>query len=506
MIGMRFDRRSFPGMIWERRTFGGLRKDGTPVGVGPDGTGLAGVPGAGHRSEAPQPGRGAPHYGSAFRRHAKWRVADAPCDVLPERYLGFRSQVMRWLGPLVLPVVVVILTVVALPSQPASTVAVSIALLAALTVLWLVFLTADWPNAADAVLLLAVVGLAVGLQVLTGGGQAYAAGYGMLFVAPFWLQLRAGFVPALAGWMAVTAESAYNSGDPSVLAAVGNGIGALAFGAGAVFWGRVMRTAHRNAELVDELRESQEAEAKSAVLAERARLSRELHDVLAHTLAGLSLHLESTRLLAERREVDPEVQAGLTKASALARTGLDEARRAVGALREGELPGPERLGEVVVEFERRTGVPATLSVYGEVRPLSSESRAALYRAMQESLTNVTKHARADRVEVVLDWTEGGGVGLRVRDVAEQVSVAERACVAEPAAVGAARFDVPAAGEALATAAGRVAADPPDAAAHLSASGGGHGLRGMHERALLAGGSLRAGPTADGFAVELQLPA
>jgi signal transduction histidine kinase len=495
---MRFDRRSFPGMIWERRTFGGLREDRTPVGLDP-----AGMLGAGHRGSVPRPGPdGVASHGNPFRRHAKWRTIDAPCGVLPERYLGFRSQVMRWLGPLVLPAVVIVLTAVALPSQPASTLAVSVALLAVLTGLWLVFLTADWPNAADAVLLLAVVGAAVGLQVLTGGGQAYAAGYGMLFVAPFWLQLRAGFVPALAGWMAVTAESAYNSGDPSVLAAVGNGIGALAFGAGAVFWGRVMRTAHRNAELVDELRESQEAEAKSAVLAERARLSRELHDVLAHTLAGLSLNLESTRLLAERREVDPEVQAGLTKASSLARTGLDEARRAVGALRERDLPGPERLGEMVADFERRTGVPASMQVYGEPRPLSSQARAALYRAMQEALTNVTKHARASRVDVEVDWT-GDEVSLRVSDVAERVSdVAERVAVgAGPLAVGAALAGAPSADDAP-----PVAADAPNPAAHLSASGGGHGLRGMRERALLAGGSLDAGPTADGFGVELRLPA
>jgi signal transduction histidine kinase len=500
---MRWDRRSFPGMIWERRTFGGLRQDGTPFGAGP-----AGVLGADRRGAAPESGsepeqRDAGSGGNAFRRHAKWRTADAPCGVLPERYLGFRSQVMGWLGPLVLPVVVVVLTAVALPGQSGKTIALSTGLVALLTGVWLAFLVADWPNAVDAVLLLAVVGVGVGLQVLTDAGQAYATGYGMLFVAPFWLQLRAGLVPALAGWMALVAESAYNSGDPSVLAAVGNGIGALAFGAGAVFWGRVMRTSHRNAELVDELRESQEAEAKSAVLAERARLSRELHDVLAHTLAGLSLHLESTRLLVERRDVDPDVRAGLEKASALARTGLDEARRAVGALREGELPGPERLGEVVAEFERRTGTPATLSVYGEPRPLSSEARAALYRAMQESLTNVTKHAHADRVEVVLDWAGGGEVALRVRDVAEPPP-----CSREPAlaVAGAAAGSSPSARMAWDEDAAGPPGKPPLTSPAVAASGGGHGLLGMRERALLAGGSLDAGSTGDGFAVELRLPA
>ena len=101
----------------------------------------------------------------------------------------------------------------------------------------------------------------------------------------------------------------------------------------------------RGEALVEELRESRAAHAESAALAERGRVARELHDVLAHSLSALALQLEGSRLLARDRGADPEVIEGLERAHHLAVSGLTEARQAISALRGDDLPaarGPRR--------------------------------------------------------------------------------------------------------------------------------------------------------------------
>jgi signal transduction histidine kinase len=221
----------------------------------------------------------------------------------------------------------------------------------------------------------------------------------------------------------------------------------------------VRRLADRHAEaeaLVDELRESREAVAQSAALAERSRVARDMHDVLAHSLSALALQLEGTRLLARDRGADAEVVDGLERAHHLAATGLAEARQAIAALRGDALPGPERLRELADAFPN-----ATLTVRGEPREHSSEARLALYRTAQEALTNVRKHSAADRVDIALDYADDG-----------TTLVVEDHGPGAPVIVGA---------------------------------GGGYGLTGMRERAELLGGRLSAEPTADGFRVELWLP-
>jgi signal transduction histidine kinase len=108
----------------------------------------------------------------------------------------------------------------------------------------------------------------------------------------------------------------------------------------------IRRLATRNDEseqLVEELRESRAAHAESAALAERGRVARELHDVLAHSLSALALQLEGTRLLARDRGADPEVIDGLERAHHLAASGLTEARQAISALRGDDLPALENL-------------------------------------------------------------------------------------------------------------------------------------------------------------------
>ena len=221
----------------------------------------------------------------------------------------------------------------------------------------------------------------------------------------------------------------------------------------------VRRIAQRSREaeaLVEELRESRAAHAQSAALAERGRVARDMHDVLAHSLSALALQLEGTRLLARDRGADPEVIEGLERAHHLAASGLTEARQAIAALRGDALPGPERLRELADAFPN-----ASLTVTGEPREHSSEERLALYRTAQEALTNVRKHSAADRVEIRLDYRADGTM-LAVEDHGPGA----------PVAIG---------------------------------NGGGYGLTGMRERAELLGGRLSAEPTSDGFRVELWLP-
>ena len=108
-------------------------------------------------------------------------------------------------------------------------------------------------------------------------------------------------------------------------------------------WFLVMRLIRRLGQNVEELRESRAAHAEAAAQAERGRVARELHDVLAHSLSALALQLEGTRLLARDRGADREVVEGLERAHRLAVSGLSEAREAISALRGDDLPALEDL-------------------------------------------------------------------------------------------------------------------------------------------------------------------
>jgi signal transduction histidine kinase len=217
-------------------------------------------------------------------------------------------------------------------------------------------------------------------------------------------------------------------------------------------WFLIMRLIRRLAIRNTELQESRAAHAQSAALGERQRVARELHDVLAHSLSALALQLEGTRLLARDRGADPDVVDGLERAHHLAVSGLTEARQAISALRGDDLPALEDLAG--------TFPGATLTVVGTPREPSSEARLALYRTAQEALTNVRRHSASDRVELKLVY-EPDGTTLTVQDHGQAAPV-----------IG----------------------------------GRGYGLAGMRERAELLGGRLNAGPTDDGFRVELWLPA
>jgi signal transduction histidine kinase len=223
-------------------------------------------------------------------------------------------------------------------------------------------------------------------------------------------------------------------------------------------------------ELLDEEERTRLARNQAAALDERGRIARELHDVLAHSLSALSVELEGARLLALDRDVDSEVIAAIGRAHRHAASGLDEARAAIQALRGDSVPGPDRLEDLIEEI-RAHGIECTLEVGGEPRRLPSEAALAVFRTAQEALTNVRKHAEeAERVAIRLDY-DPDGVQLIVTD-----SAGDRA---EPGV--------------------------PQPAA-LAGAGAGYGVSGMRERAELIGGRLLAGPTEDGFRVELWVPA
>jgi signal transduction histidine kinase len=301
-----------------------------------------------------------------------------------------------------------------------------------------------------------------------------AVSVGLLALQPHGLWVVAPYLIAAGGAMRLDAKVATAlfladlSATSAVAVAVGQSAAAISIITGVIPFFLFMRLMRRTREahevtkcLVRELEASRAAEAETAAVAERARLAREMHDVLAHSLSALALQLESTRLLADDRGVDPEVVRAVERAHTLAASGLDEARRAINALRGDELPALETLVEA---FRDTSGIPCAYVEEGTPRALATDARLTVYRTAQEALTNVHRHADATRVEVSLAY----------RDDATVLTVADHGS----------RARVPA---------GR-------------SSGGGYGLTGMRERAELLGGRLVAGPTDDGFRVELCVPA
>jgi len=154
---------------------------------------------------------------------------------------------------------------------------------------------------------------------------------------------------------------------------------------------------------------------------ERNRLSRELHDTLAHSLSALVVELGAVRALLRSGDTT-QAEEELARAQEVAREGLNEARRAILDLRAAPL---ETLGlsgalrQAVSDFEERSGVPATLTVEGQETALRRDEEQALYRIAEEALENAARHASATQVEVRLCFApeavtltvEDDGVGL-----------------------------------------------------------------------------------------------
>ena len=206
-----------------------------------------------------------------------------------------------------------------------------------------------------------------------------------------------------------------------------------------------------------------EARERAAVLAERSRLARDLHDVLAHSLSMLAVQLEAARLTAITTAAGGDLVGQIAHAHKLTCAGVLNARRALAMLRDDDPPGPDSLPGLVSDTAAALGIPIVLEVAGTPCALEADGALMLYRVVQEALANVAKHAgRGARVAVRLAWTDGG----------VEVSVV----------------------------------DSGGDGAGAGLPSGGFGLTSMAERAALNGGRLRAEHSGDGFAVRLWLPA
>jgi len=151
-----------------------------------------------------------------------------------------------------------------------------------------------------------------------------------------------------------------------------------------------------------------------ATMRERNRLAREVHDTLGHYLTVINVQLEVVTKLIDSNPA--RAREAAVKAKQLASEGLNEVRRSVSALRPTPLedrPLPEAI-RGLIETSRDAGLMVTFEQTGTARVLSPEMETVLYRAAQESLTNIRKHAHASAANVRLAYTPAA-VSLRVRD-------------------------------------------------------------------------------------------
>lgn len=232
-----------------------------------------------------------------------------------------------------------------------------------------------------------------------------------------------------------------------------------------------LERAEQAEHMLAETRRAREAETQAAALAERARIARDIHDVLAHSLAAVSVNLQAAEGLLGAAALpadNPELAKAIGcigRAGTLTREGLAAARRAVMALREDAAPLREQLSSLVSQYDAAGDTVVDFKVTGEVRPLSEQASLTAYRTAQEALTNARKHAPGQPVTLSL--------GFEAADIT--VSVVS---------------PLPPAG-----------AEGP-----LAAAGAGYGLTGLTERAALLGGTLEAGPAAGNWRVALRIPA
>jgi signal transduction histidine kinase len=238
----------------------------------------------------------------------------------------------------------------------------------------------------------------------------------------------------------------------------------------AVFWGigfGLGRKFHEaeGAKARLELAERGRAEkAQLAVADERARIARELHDVVGHSVSVMTVQASAARRLLKPHQV--KEREALLVVEQTGREALAEMRKMVGVLRRPEeapalapQPSLEHLDRLI-EHTREAGLPVELRVEGTPEPLAASVDLTAYRLVQEGLTNAIKHARAGHAQVLVRYGDGH-VELTVTD---------------------------------------------DGTGDGGGESGGHGLVGMRERVAVYGGELEAGPLADGgFRLRARLP-
>jgi signal transduction histidine kinase len=254
--------------------------------------------------------------------------------------------------------------------------------------------------------------------------------------------------------MAVTRWSAPSNEVLAIATATGTVTASWVAGIYISMRGAYVTSIRERAETAERERDSR---AQVAVAAERARLAREMHDVIAHSLSVMITLNDAASAV----EMSPQAHDTITQASEVGRQALDEMHRMLAVLRTGEpvdyapQPGLAQLAELV-SVVRTAGLTVELAVTGDMAGIAPTAELAVYRIVQESLTNILKHARnveQVRVEVV-----------RRRERIEL-------CIGDDGSSGRT---------------GVTTGRPPMAQP-------GHGLSGMRERARLFGGEVQVGP-------------
>jgi signal transduction histidine kinase len=360
------------------------------------------------------------------------------------------------------------------PGQGASGVVVAVALVLSAGA-WLVWMFAGRDNP---VVLPALIVMAAAGGVLAGvSWRSPAVAVGCVVTA------TAGVRMETEASLAITAETiaAFLIGGIAAGAPAGTLAGYPAAFLGLWAFGLTRRAyvlrAEQAEEALEQARRAHNAETQAAALAERARIAREIHDVLAHSLGAVSVNLQAAEgLLSSLPDDSPELAKAIEcveRAGAFTREGLAEARRAILALRDTADSGPaapvrslaEQLRALTDEYRADGDAPVDFSAAGEPRPVGAEAGLTAFRTAQEALTNARKHAPGQPVSVTL------------------------------------RFDP------AATTVHVVNPLPPEGTAgSLAHSGAGYGLTGLRERAALIGGTLITGPADGQWSVCLTIPA
>jgi signal transduction histidine kinase len=387
---------------------------------------------------------------------------------------------LNWLLRLVELPFVLIVSLIAPPDGSRGLFLGALSVAAAAWIGWL--LVRPWESADPAsgpagLTLMTIVAAAAGFAMAIGGWSVLLAIVVVLHAGAT-LRARAAAVPiaCLAG---VVAGHVAGAGATDLAA----GILPLICG---VFLAGVLRGYRRRQlrqarMLLAQQQETQAERERAAALAERTRIAREIHDILAHSLGDLAIQLE----VADALLTDGGDRTGaldrVRYAHRLAGSGLAETRRAVHALRSDAPPLPDALAAMVGAYRDGSG-DASFEVTGTPRPLPAAAGLALVRAAQEALVNARRHAAGSPVTVLLDYGPER-TRLTIRD--------------GPSEAGPPR-DAPS-GDAP-------SGDAPSGDASSGAGpAGGHGLAGMRERLRLVGGSLTAGPLAEGWRVRAEVP-
>ncbi|WP_431040307.1 sensor histidine kinase [Streptomyces sp. P9-1] len=242
--------------------------------------------------------------------------------------------------------------------------------------------------------------------------------------------------------------------------------------------GALRERAEAQRRLVEQETVSETERARRTLLEERARIARELHDVVAHHMSVITVQADTAPYRLER--LPPDAREEFTSIASTARASLGEMRRLLGVLRDEDArgervpqPGPDRIGRLVEATARAHGPVEFLPLDGDAEIPEAVGLSA-YRIVQEALANVVRHAPGAPTRVSLSVTGP--------DAPDGESGAELTVLV-------------------------VNGPPPEPpAVPLEPSGTGHGLVGMRERVRLLGGGLDAGPLPDGgFRVAARLP-